>query len=47
VVPVGRKARAALRDWLAARPTLAQGRETALFVGQRGRRISPRVVQRR
>jgi integrase/recombinase XerC len=47
VVPVGRKARAALRDWLAVRPELADAGETALFVGQRGRRISPRVVQRR
>jgi integrase/recombinase XerC len=47
VVPVGRKARAALRDWLAVRPKLATQGETALFVGQRGRRISPRVVQRR
>ena len=47
VVPVGRKARAALREWLAVRPALAADGEPALFVGQRGRRISPRVVQRR
>jgi len=47
IVPVGRKARSALRDWLAVRPDLALADEPALFVGQRGRRISPRVVQRR
>ena len=47
VVPVGRKARAAVRGWLAVRAQLAKSGETALFVGQRGRRISPRVVQQR
>jgi integrase/recombinase XerC len=47
VVPVGRKARAAVRDWLAVRAQLARAGETALFVGQRGARISPRMVQRR
>ena len=47
IVPVGRKARDAIRDWLAVRPGLARPEETALFVGQRGRRISHRVVQRR
>lgn len=47
IVPVGRFALRALRDWLAARPQLAAADEPALFVGSRGRRISPRVVQLR
>ncbi len=47
VLPVGRAARAALRDWLRVRAQLAAEDEPALFVGSRGRRISPRVVQRR
>ena len=46
VVPVGRKAIAALRDWLAARGDLA-GDTRALFVAKHGRRIGPRSVQRR
>lgn len=46
VVPVGRQAVAALRDWLAVRASLA-GDTPALFVGARGARISPRVVQAR
>ncbi len=44
-VPVGRKARAALTAWLAERGTLAKREETALFVGARGRRISPSSVR--
>lgn len=47
LVPVGRKARHALRDWLAVRGGLADPQETALFVGVRGRRIGPRTVQAR
>jgi integrase/recombinase XerC len=47
VVPVGKHALAALRAWLAVRGQLAKHGETALFVGSRGRRVSPRVVQRR
>ena len=47
VLPVGRKAREAIAAWLAVRAELAQAGETALFVGARGQRISPRVVQRR
>lgn len=46
-VPVGEKALAALVDWLAARPRVARDGEPALFVGTRGARISPRVVQAR
>ena len=47
VLPVGRKAREALRSWLQIRPGLAAADETALFVSQRGRRLSPRSVQQR
>jgi integrase/recombinase XerC len=47
VVPVGKQALAALHDWQAVRSELARAGETALFVGKRGERISPRVVQRR
>lgn len=45
-IPVGRQALAALDAWLEARPVLAASEEPALFVGARGARISPRVVQR-
>ncbi|MDE2584962.1 MAG: tyrosine recombinase XerC [Betaproteobacteria bacterium] len=47
LVPVGAKAREAIQAWAAQRGSLAAREETALFVGQRGRRISPRVVQER
>jgi integrase/recombinase XerC len=43
-VPVGAKARDALRAWLEVRAQRAAPREKALFVGVRGRRISPAVV---
>jgi len=46
VVPVGRQALAALRDWLALRSELARAGETAIFVGERGLRINPRMVQK-
>jgi integrase/recombinase XerC len=47
VVPVGKQALAALRDWLAVRAELARPGEPALFVGARGARVSPRTVQKR
>lgn len=47
VVPIGSFAMAALRAWLDVRPQLANPDEQALFVGARGARISPRVVQLR
>lgn len=47
VVPVGSHARAALATWGEQRHLLAVPDEKALFVGARGRRISPRVVQLR
>jgi integrase/recombinase XerC len=43
-VPVGAKARDALRAWLQVRAQVAVPREKALFVGARGKRISPAVV---
>ena len=46
-VPVGGRAREALRDWLKARALLAAPQERALFVGARGRRIAPGTVQAR
>lgn len=46
VVPVGRRAAQALRAWLEVRGELARPDEPALFVGSRGGRISPSVVQR-
>lgn len=45
IVPVGGPARDALLHWLECRPEFAAPNELALFVGQRGRRINPRVVQ--
>ena len=46
-VPVGAKALAALRDWLARRAEMAATEVTALFVSRRGTRISPRMVELR
>ncbi|HEU4353882.1 MAG TPA: tyrosine recombinase XerC [Burkholderiales bacterium] len=46
-VPVGAKAREALKHWLSLRDKIAVPDEKALFVGARGKRISPsRVWQR-
>ncbi|HEX7061223.1 MAG TPA: tyrosine recombinase XerC [Woeseiaceae bacterium] len=47
LVPVGSKAVAALRAWLAERPQLAAKGEPALFVSTRGGRLSRRAVQAR
>jgi integrase/recombinase XerC len=46
-IPVGARARAALRRWLQLRAGLARAGEPALFVGARGRRIAPSVINRR
>jgi integrase/recombinase XerC len=43
-VPVGARAREALKRWIDRRGELAAAGERALFVGARGRRISPAVV---
>jgi len=47
IVPVGKFALRALRAWLKERPALADGDERAIFVSQRGNRISARSVQAR
>ncbi len=47
IVPVGRKALAALRQWDQSRVQLAAADEKALFVSNRGSRISKRSVQAR
>ncbi len=47
IVPVGRKALAALERWHKTRPGMAAAHETALFVSNRGQRLSPRSVQAR
>jgi integrase/recombinase XerC len=46
-VPVGRAAAAALERWCAVRAELARGDETALFVSQRGTRLSASQVRAR
>jgi integrase/recombinase XerC len=47
ILPVGRKAVAALRAWLSERGALARPGETAVFVGGTGRRLGARAVQLR
>jgi integrase/recombinase XerC len=47
IVPVGRKALHALTRWDQSRVQLAKSDEKALFVSNRGTRISPRSVQAR
>jgi len=47
IVPVGKEAKAALECWLAERTALAAVDELAVFVGVNGRRLGPRIVQRR
>ena len=44
VLPVGRKARAALEQWLALR-TMSNPIDDAVFVSQQGRRLGPRAIQ--
>jgi len=46
-VPIGRQALAALQAWIGVRPGLAAAGERALFVSNRGTRLSPRSVQMR
>lgn len=45
VVPLGSHAMAALQAWIEVRGQIAKPDETALFVGRKGTRISPRTVQ--
>lgn len=46
-VPVGSRAHQALTDWLTCREGLARAGELALFVGQRGKRLGHRAIQKR
>ncbi len=46
-VPVGTVACKALRRWLEARSSIAAENELAVFVNNRGKRLSPRAVQQR
>jgi len=47
IVPVGRYAIDAVREWLRVRAGLAAPGEPAMFVSQRGRRLAARTVQAR
>jgi integrase/recombinase XerC len=47
IVPLGRLAIAAIQAWLSCRVQLVAADERAVFVSQRGTRISPRAVQLR
>ncbi len=47
VVPLGDKARQALDAWLLQRPVLLREGEVALFISQRGSRLTPRQVENR
>lgn len=47
LLPVGRKAIAAIHAWLPLRAALANDDEVALFVSQRGERLSHRSIQAR
>ena len=46
-VPVGRHAIKAVRNWLKKRQVMVNDNEQALFISNRGKRISPRSVQAR
>jgi len=47
ILPIGSKATEALENWLKHRVKIAKTEEQALFVSQRGKRISVRSVQQR
>ena len=47
LVPVGSKAREAIASWGKRRAEVASPDQLALFVGQRGGRINPRVIEER
>ncbi len=47
ILPVGRRAVAALRVWLGERAAIAAPGVAAVFVGQYGRRLGARAIQRR
>lgn len=47
VVPIGEQARKAIKQWLKIRDKMANDEEIAVFVSQRGNRISRRSIQQR
>lgn len=47
IIPVGSQALQAVQEWLPLRDQMAAVGEMALFVSQRGKRISPRTIQQR
>jgi integrase/recombinase XerC len=47
IVPIGRKAREALKSWLPVRALHSADGENALFINRRGTRLSARSVQQR
>lgn len=47
ILPIGREAIAALKAWLPQRSTLLKANESALFITQRGTRMTHRAVQLR
>ncbi|MFO1434960.1 MAG: tyrosine recombinase XerC [Gammaproteobacteria bacterium] len=47
IVPIGRQARAALTRWLQQRTEWLRDEKDALFISQRGNRLSTRAVQQR
>ena len=47
IVPVGAAARDAIARWLRVRDAHRAAGEDAMFVGRRGRRLSPRAIQQR
>ncbi len=47
IIPVGRYANAAVSAWLGVRDQMAAADEAALFVSQRGNRLSHRAIQQR
>ncbi len=46
-LPIGTNACKAIKRWLEARPNIASDDELAVFVNNRGKRLSPRAVQQR
>jgi len=46
-VPVGRMADKAIRNWLRIRPEMLRNDESALFISQRGTRLSVRAIEQR
>lgn len=46
-LPLGRYANTALRDWLKARESIGNPEVSAVFVSDRGKRLTPRSIQQR